>query len=203
VRPLSRRALWALAVLLGFSGAGMLLYPPITDIISNREQARLLDQFRSPEFRVRFATRDVLPGQVVMRITIPRIGVDTLVVEGTDPRALRAGAGRYLSTSLPCGRGNVGIAGHRTTYGGPFLRLDELRPGDSITLITPEETCSYEVVNGPPGTPRPRTGAAGWVTAPTDGGVIGPLPGSMLTLTTCHPKRSAAERLILRAKLVS
>jgi sortase A len=158
----------------------MLSYPFLTNLVSNREQTRLANEFRSPEFRSRTSTAEVAPGHVVMRIVMPSINVDALVVEGTDPKSLRAGAGRYLSTAQPCNPGNVGIAGHRNIYGEPFLRLDELKAGD-----------------------KPRRGAAGWITDPTDGSVIGQLPGSMLTLTTCHPKNRAVSRLIVRAKLVS
>jgi sortase (surface protein transpeptidase) len=179
----------------------MLSYPFLTNLVSNREQTRLGKEFRSPEFRSRTSTAEVAPGHVVMRIVIPSINVDALVVEGTDPKALRAGAGRYLSTVLPCKPGNVGIAGHRNIYGKPFLRLDELKAGDTINLVTPDQTCSYRVVDGPKEKRKPRRGAAGWITSATDAGVIGQLPGSMLTLTTCHPKNRATARLIVRAQL--
>lgn len=181
----------------------MLSYPWLTDLYSDREQSRLAEEFQSPEFRSDYQLRQIDPGQVLTRIRIPSVGVDALIVEGTDPRALRAGAGHYSHTPLPCESGNVGIAGHRNTYGEPFNRLDELRVGDVIELITPERSCTYEVVDGPAGTRRPRSGAAGWITHPADGAVIGPLEGEWLTLTTCHPKNSSAERLILRAQLVS
>lgn len=179
----------------------MLAYPFITDVVSGREQQRLTREFQSPEFQSTFAAREILPGSVLTRIQIPRLGVDTMVVEGTEPRALRAGAGHYSHTPLPCEPGNVAIAGHRTTYGGPFSRVDELVVGDEIVLVTPERTCRYRIVDGPRGAPRPRPRAAGWITHPNDAAVVGPLPGSQLTLTTCHPKRSAAKRLIVRATL--
>lgn len=202
VRPLGRRILWTLSLVLALSGVGMLSYPAATDLISDREQSRLLAEFRAPEFRTRSSSVAVAPGHVAMRILIPAIGVDSLVVEGTDPRALRAGAGRYRSTAQPCAQGNVGIAGHRNVYGSPFLRLDELRVGDEISLITPTRTCTYRVVDGPTGKPRPRSRAAGWITGPDDGAVIGPTREPMLTLTTCHPKTKATKRLIIRARRI-
>lgn len=200
-RPRSKRVLSALSVLLALSGAGMIAYPFVTDLYSSRVQGRLAGEFQSLEFRNQFRSRTVEPGQVLTRIRIPKIGLDALIVEGTDPKALRAGTGHYSGTSLPCERGNTSFAGHRTTYGKPFARLDELVVGDEIHLITPERRCTYRVVDGPRGA-RPRSGAAGWITHPRDGAVIGSLPGSFTTLTTCHPKGSAKQRLIVRAELV-
>lgn len=201
-RPTGRRVLYVLALILGLSGTGMLSYPVFTDIFSSREQERLAEEFRSPEFHADYQSGEIEPGRVLTRILIPSIGLDALVVEGTGASALRAGAGHYRSTPLPCEAGNVGIAGHRTTYGKPFNRIDEIRFGDEIILVTPERRCTYRVADGPGGAARPARGAPSWITHPKDGAVIGPLEGSWLTLTTCHPKGSAAKRLILRAELI-
>lgn len=203
IRPRSKRILSALSVVLALSGAGMLGYPFFTDLYSSRQQDRLEQEFVSPEFREDYRLGRVESGQVLTRIRIPAIGVDALIVEGTDARSLRAGAGHYPHTALPCQAGNVGIAGHRNTYGEPFNRLDELRVGHEIQLITPGGSCTYRVVDGPDGTRRPHRFSAGWITHPEDGEVLLPLGGNNLTLTTCHPKRSTAERLIIRAELVS
>lgn len=200
-RPRGRRILWVISIILALAGAGMLAYEPVTNVLAGREQGKLARQFVSPEFKTTYTRREIRPGQAVTRVVIPKIGVNALVVEGTDPRALRAGAGHYANTPLPCEKGNVAIAGHRNVYGSPFLRLDELVAGDEISLVTPERTCTYRVVAGTGGNhPSPR--AAGWITEPSDGGVIGPLEGSWLTLTTCHPKRTATKRLIVRATLI-
>jgi sortase A len=93
--------------------------------------------------------------------------------------------------------GNVAIAGHRTTYGRPFNRLDQMRPGDDVWLMTPVGDYRYVVVDA---------SEVGWVanpliTLPKDWSVIAPTSNASLTLTTCHPKGSAAERLIVRAQL--
>lgn len=192
-----------MSVIMMVAGAGMFLYPTYTDIYSSRQQDQLAEQFVSPEFKTKFASGNIEQGQVLTRIAISKIGVNALIVEGTEPKALRAGAGHYTKTALPCEDGNVGIAGHRTTYGKPFNRLDELQVGDVIELVTPQKKCRYSVVEGPGGKKRPRSGSAAWITTPFDGGVISRMSGSMLTLTTCHPKGSAAERLIVRAKLLS
>jgi len=134
-------------------------------------------------------------------IQIPKLGLDAVIVEGTDPRTLHAGPGHYSQTPPPCSRGNVAIAGHRTTYGRPFSRLAELVPGDRITLVTPEGRCTYEVVPAPTRRAAPRAGTASWITTPGNWSVIGPLQGSFLTLTTCNPAGSASQRLIVRAQL--
>ena len=138
-------------------------------------------------------------GQAVAKIDIPRIGVSKVVVEGIDVADLRAGPGRYPATALPGHEGNVGIAGHRTTYGAPFGDLDQLAAGDEISVTSLEGTAyRYRVSQDP------------FVVDPSASEVLLPeadpsRPGhflATLTLTTCHPKYSAAERLIVRAALV-
>lgn len=182
-------SLLSVALLLG--AAGMIGYPFYTNMYQDRVQARLDRQLASPEIRDAYVKRSVEVGDSLTRIKIPRIGVDTVVVEGTTASALRAGAGHYPSTPLPCEVGNVAIAGHRTTYGRPFHDLDQLAAGDRITLETPVGTCTYEVRET-------------FVTVPTDIGVVANTPDeARLTLTTCHPKGSARQRLILTATMVS
>ncbi len=112
-----------------------------------------------------------------------------VVVEGTTQEALRAGAGHYPETALPCGAGNVAIAGHRTTYGKPFSRLDEVPAGAEVTLDTPLGTCTY------------RVGEAAAVVDPGQTDLVGPTDDARLTLTTCHPRGSARQRLVLTAAL--
>lgn len=202
-RPRGRRVLGALSLLLALTGAGMLSYPLVTHVYSNRVQSRLAREFSTPRLENAYEKKEVAPGQALIRIQIPRLGVDALVVEGTEPDELRAGAGHYSHTPLPCSVGNVAIAGHRTTYGKPFSRMDELVEGDEIVLVSPEHRCVYRVVDGPPGTPRPRPGAAPWITRPDDWSVVEPTSDASLTLTTCHPRGSDAKRLIVRAKMAS
>lgn len=201
-RPKSKRVLTAASLLMMLGGAGLFSYPLLTDLYSSRQQDKLSEEFVSPEFQDKFSAGNVADGQPLTRIKIPAIGLDALVVEGTDPRALRAGAGHYRETPLPCRSGNVGIAGHRTTYGKPFNRLDELKAGQEIILVLPNRECRYRIVAPPPAHPRPNRRTASWITHPLDSTVLARMDGSMLTLTTCHPKGSAAKRLILRAELV-
>ncbi len=128
-------------------------------------------------------------GESLTRLMIPSLNVDVVVVQGTSASALRAGAGHYPESPLPCDLGNVAIAGHRTTYGRPFHNLDLLNPGDDIILETPVGTCTYKVNKDP------------FIVPPTDFSVLDRTSTGTLTLTTCHPKNSAAQRLIIQADL--
>lgn len=128
-------------------------------------------------------------GSPVAVLKIPRIGLDMVVVQGTSTTDLELGPGHYAGTPLPGEAGNVGIAGHRTTWARPFWNLDELLPGDFIKLRSPQGVFVYRMI---------------WIKAvnPTDVAVLDPTAHPSLTLTTCTPKFSAAQRLVVRARLV-
>jgi sortase A len=111
------------------------------------------------------------------------------VVQGVTRRDLKTGAGHMPHTPLPGQPGNSVISGHRTTYGAPFHELDVLEPGDTIEVETALGTHVYQVRET-------------FIVKPKDVWVIDALPGSWLTLTTCHPKFSARRRLIVRAELI-
>ena len=145
--------------------------------------------------------QEVVRGQPIAIIKIPKIGLDHVVVSGTDRISLQKGPGHYPNTPLPGQLGNSAIAGHRTTYGSPFARLDELAVGDDIILETVRGTFVYKMS-------EPQK-----IVLPGDVSVIEPRPDleadptgatllPELTLTTCHPKFSAAKRMIVRASLV-
>ena len=184
----ARRAISVLSVLLLIGGVAMLGYPLFTNLYQDRLQGRLNKQFASPDLQQAYRDGKVQVGDSLTRIRIPAIDVDAIVVQGTTAAALRAGAGHYSKTPLPCESGNVGIAGHRTTYGKPFANLDRLKIGDTIELATPVGGCVYEITRDP------------FVVGKNDLTVINPSPDRILTLTTCHPKGSAAQRLVIRAK---
>jgi len=185
-----RRTLSGVTVLLLLGGVALLSFPFATNMWTKRIQQHLDTQIASPELQQAYRERKVETGDSLTRVKIPAIGLDTVVVEGVTPSALRAGAGHYPQTSLPCELGNVGIAGHRTTYGRPFGNLDQLKPGDTIELTTPIGGCVYTVSKDP------------YVVSPTDLSVIDTTGERSLTLTTCHPKGSAAQRLVIRATWV-
>ena len=183
-----RRSLSGASLVMVVVAVVMLGWPFWTDVYQGRVQQRLDRQLASPTLQQAYKSRSIGTGDALTRIKIPSIGVDVVVVEGTTQSALRAGAGHYPQTPLPCEAGNVGIAGHRTTYGKPFHNLDLLHPGDPIILETPVGKCTYKVV---------RTE----IVLPTDTHVVDPTPVPMLTLTTCNPKGSAKQRLVVHAQL--
>lgn len=188
-----RRTLTGLALCLALGGTGLVMYPFATDLWAARLQSGLTTQLASTGTAERFRTGEIKSGDPVTRLEIPTIDVDTVVVEGTSLAALRAGAGHYPDTPLPGEAGNVAIAGHRTTYGRPFNRIDELKAGDEVVLTTPLGRYTYEVI-GPPGVVDPMDYSAVVDEYPAD--------GDYLTLTSCHPEGSAAYRIVVRAKLV-
>ena len=204
-----RRRRWARRTLSAGSGIalvfaiGLLGLPFYTNLVQSKIQDRLDRELASPELRQEYLDRSVQEGESLTRIKIPSIGVDVVVVEGTGPDALRAGAGHYRSTPLPCETGNVAIAGHRTTYGRPFANIDLLQPGATITLETPVGSCTYTVNVAPAGRHALDDGGAPFIVAPTDVSVVANSTKPMLTLTSCHPKGSAAPRIVIPANLVS
>ncbi|HWL36787.1 MAG TPA: class E sortase [Frankiaceae bacterium] len=198
-RPGGRRAMSILSIVLALAGAGMFAFPFFTDIYSAQIQSRLRTQFEDPKYREAYRNRKIAIGQGLTRLTIPKLDVNVLVVEGTTPAALKAGAGHYTTSPLPGEAGNVAIAGHRTTYGRPFNRMDEMRAGDIVYLDTPFQRYEYRAV--PSFEFKGREVANPHAVKPTDYEVVGKpdTPGAKwLTLTTCHPKGSARERLVLR-----
>jgi sortase A len=152
-----------------------------------------------PEFERRVATvapeeaparAANVPGDAVAIIKIPKLDLDLVVVEGTDTESLKKGPGHYSKTSYPWeDAGTTAIAGHRTTYGAPFWSLNELRTGDKIVLQTEYGIFEYRV-----------TGSR--IIEPSDGSVLEDTRRPTLVLTTCNPRFSSAERLIIFADRV-
>lgn len=189
-----------LAIATCLVGAGFLIYPYYTNFSASRAQNELsanLSQTRlpadlqgpdSPLIKAPPNPPSPQRGAPIGRIQIPRIDVDWVFVEGIDPEDLKKGPGHYPGSPLPGGQGNVAIAGHRTTYGAPFNRLDELQQGDKITVTNAAEAYVYRVEEIK-------------IVAPTDLSVVAPTADPKLTLTTCHPKFSAKQRLIIVAEL--
>ncbi len=143
-------------------------------------------------------------GEAAGVIRISKIGLEKIFVSGTSKTDLKKGPGHYLDTPMPGQVGNAAIAGHRTTYGAPFNRIDELVPDDRIETFTLQGKFVYEVV-APPDVPSIERGPGWWSVRPTQSDVIGPVEGggNWLTLTACHPKYSAEQRIIVRAQLVA
>jgi sortase A len=133
-----------------------------------------------------------IPGSAYAVIQIPRIDLDMVVVEGTAYEDLKQGPGHYPDTADPWDEeGRVGIAGHRTTYLAPFFHLDQVRPGDEISLLTPYGTFVYTVARN--------------FVIPEDGSgvVLRQTVKPTLVLTTCNPRFASYQRLIVTANLTS
>lgn len=129
------------------------------------------------------------PGEAMGRIIIPAIGLDKFVVEGVGRSDLQKGPGHYPGTPMPGQPGNSAIAGHRTTYGAPFNRVDELEIGDEIRVDTLQGSFLYEV-------------SGQEIVTPDRVDVVEDQGDNRLTLTSCHPKYSARQRIIITAHLV-
>jgi sortase A len=127
-------------------------------------------------------------GESVAILEIPKIGVRKAVVQGVRVKDLKKGPGHYPDTPMPGQDGNAAIAGHRTTYGAPFYRLNELDPGDTIKVRTLQGEFEYEVESTT-------------VVQPTDLDVLDQTDDARLTLTTCEPRFSARRRLVVTALL--
>ncbi len=173
-----------------------------TGIYEAREQSKLKSEFtrdlareRAKEIRDHSATTTttVPPppppvGNPVGIIRIPKIGLDRVVIQGIGVPDLRKGPGHYPATPLPGQLGNAAIAGHRTTYGAPFNRIDELAVGDPILIQTLNGTYRYTVTQQ-------------LVVSPKEVSVLDATAQATLTLTTCNPKFSASQRLVVKATL--
>lgn len=128
-------------------------------------------------------------GDALAHLVIPAIGVDKIVVEGVSLEDLKRGPGHYPDTPMPGQPGNAAIAGHRTTYGAPFNRIDELEPGDEILVTTVQGAFRYEV-------------SEQQIVSPEQVEVLEDKGDNRLTLTACHPKYSASQRIVVVAQLV-
>jgi sortase A len=128
-------------------------------------------------------------GDAMASLRIPAIGVEKIVVEGVSLDDLKRGPGHYPDTPFPGQPGNASIAGHRTTYGAPFNRIDELENGDEILITTAQGSFRYEV-------------SGQQIVSPSQVEVLNDHGDNRLTLTACHPKYSASQRIIVTATLV-
>jgi sortase A len=139
-------------------------------------------------------------GLAVLRI--PRLGDwndrPPVVVEGVSTADLKKGPGHIPGTALPGEIGNVVLSGHRTTYGAPFERFDELQPGDAVVVETRDTWFTYTVT----GTRIVRPSAIE-VTYPVPGDRGATPTRRLLTLTTCHPRFSARQRMVVSAELTA
>ena len=219
-RPVAR----GLGELLVTAGVVVLLFVVyevyVTDLLNDRQQGQLADQLQQQWDAAPAPAPAAVPvapavGQPLAVLHVPRLGEDwsRVVLEGTTEDELAQGPGHYVGTALPGQPGNLAIAGHRVGKGSPFLDADQLRPGDPIVVETADSWFVYRVL-GDAATGDYATDPSGipgqQVVRPSEVAVISPVPGAAadvapsgayLTLTTCHPKYSARQRLIVHAVL--
>jgi sortase A len=150
---------------------------------------RLQTEKRRLTFLARAERGKANPGDPLGRIQIPKIGANFVMVQGTEAGDLREGPGHYVNTPLPGEPGTVGMAGHRTTFLAPFRDIDQLKRTDPIHVQMPYADFTYSVE-------RTR------VVAPGATWVLRKVGYDRLVLTACHPLYSAAQRIVVSARLV-
>ena len=158
-----------------------------TGIVESRSQTAIAKQFVKPQ--------PIQPqlGGLVGRITIPSIGVSKYVVAGVRLKDLERGPGLFPGSPMPGQKGNVAIAGHRTTFGAPFSRIDELRGNERIVLESKDGTFTY-IVNGEPKIVLATDTAVAKTTNPDI---------ATITLVSCYPKWTSTKRIVVVATLDS
>jgi sortase A len=134
--------------------------------------------------------RTLSTGDPVGRIKIGRVGLDMVVVQGTDHDSLERGPGHYAGSALP-GEGRlIYVAGHRTTYLAPFAYINDIRVGDVVTMEVPYGTFTYRVTRH-------------YVVAENAVGVLQDHGRELLRLQACHPRFFASHRYLVDARLVA
>jgi sortase A len=176
---------------------------PFTSLYTTLEQRRLAERYEAlaaggrptaADSRALAAAaeryhRQSRSGDPIGRLTIGRLGLDMVLVNGTDQRTLKKGPGRDLRSFMP-GEGRlVYVAGHRTTYLAPFARIERLRPGDLIDLEVPYGVFSYQVIGHR-------------VVERTDLSVLESPRRDVLRLQACHPRFFASHRYVVFARAV-
>ena len=155
--------------------------------LENRELDMILSTAPTvPQSPGRVRPPQPLPGSVIGRIEIPRLGVSTIIRAGSDAKTLRLAVGHIPGTALPGEVGNMGLAGHRDTF---FRRLRDIRAADDIRVVTTSGTFVFKV-----NTLK--------VVSPKDTWVLNPTRTPTLTLVTCYPFTyigSAPQRFIVHA----
>lgn len=196
------------------AGVGVLIFVAWTlwgtGIYTSQQQTRLEEEFaaappveldKNGKVPAGFAPG---PGEKAFRLRIPKLGFRQIVVEGVGTEDLKKGPGHYpecrrgfespyctaFEETWPGERGRVIVSGHRTTYGAPFYNIDKLLPGDEIITDTSWGQYTYEVVKKE-------------IVAPNALSIAIQNDIAEIVLTTCNPRFSAAERLIVYARLVT
>ncbi|MDR1833182.1 MAG: class E sortase [Propionibacteriaceae bacterium] len=207
-----REAFGLLGELLVTAGAFLLLFVGWelfwTDVVADMETDQVIAQMEAAvaagtagsDTSEWVAVKAKKLGDAFAIIRIPRFGKNYAkpIREGTGREILRQGVGHYSSSQDPGEVGNFAVAGHRTTYGKPFNKIDKLQPGDKVIIETAETFFIYEIYDHE-------------IVKPSQGEVIWPVPGvsdgvpteALLTMTSCNPEYSSRERYVQHGKLVA
>jgi sortase A len=183
LRWISRVLLAAGFMLLGYCGTSW-IDSRMQQIEGNMELDRLL---RHPPEATASVVRPPAHGDLIGRVSIPRLGMSDVVFEGTDDQVLHRGVGHLTGSALPGQPGNVVLAGHRDSF---FRDLRNIRKGDLVDVTTESGTRSYAVDSTE-------------IVDPSEIGVEAPTPAPTLTLITCYPFNfvgNAPQRFIIRAQ---
>jgi sortase A len=204
-------------LILAYGTVTLVWQDPITALQAARAQDRAAVQFdklkralrKSTKVQTKRATRlwvqrqarlfnlDTPEGNAIGKIIIPHIDAHFTVVQGTEETSLQKGPAHYVETPLPGAKGHwtVGIAGHRTTYLAPFRHIDQLHSGNVVIIDMPYARFKYRVE-------RTRiVDATNQTVLAADSAITGRKAYNRLALTACHPPFSAAQRIIVYAKL--
>jgi sortase A len=178
-----------------------------TGFTTKRDQHRLITALHQ-EWTHGTKIKDPPLGSAIALLRIPRFGPKYLfaIVEGTSTADLIKGPGHYPGTAMPGEVGNFAVAGHRTTYEHPFYSINRLQSGDKIVLETAKQWFTYTVENIPGTHARYQE-----IVSPSDVSVAYSVPDQpdvhltptqrVLTFTSCNPRYSAAQRIVVHALL--
>ena len=211
MRSLKNIIFRVLAIILVIIGILLIAYPTYTNYVSRSRQEELLSSWEEQEKLIQVSVietpeeeiEEEIPenettelevieppelGDTFGKIEIPAIDLKGIIYEGTEKPILKNGPGHIVGTAMPGRIGTCAISGHRTTYGAPFNKLDELSPGEEIVIETNYGEFTYILSELK-------------IVEPTDVYILEPTLYPSLILTSCHPKYSAAKRLIAFAYL--
>jgi sortase A len=131
-----------------------------------------------------------VPVTQIGTILIPKIGLVHPIFEGVWLTVVDHGPGHWPGSAPPGSIGNAVFAGHRVTHTHPFLNLDQLAPGDHVVFEMPDGVFTYAITSIT-------------IVLPTDIGITDPTRTPTITLFACNPKHSAAQRIVVKGKLIS
>lgn len=206
LRILSTALFTAGALVLADVGATLLWEEPVSAAYNAYQQNRAADQLAEIESEFdasedpgstnpaevrRLAKRfegKIENGDPIGRLKVPSIGLNVVLMNGTDTGTLQKGPGRYPQTALPGFGETTGIAGHRTTYAAPLRKINEIEDRDEVRVELPYATFVYEVQKHE-------------IVDPLDVEIVYPVGYERVVLTACHPLYSAAQRWAVFARM--